>query len=108
MSIILLAAALLSTSGAEAAPENDARLRVLKQRYVLWIRSPFSPDKDLVVLMSKGDNRQVNFDKVFIAPRTSGIRPADVCNLIGSVQISQNTDDSTPWHLNGTYIGANH
>lgn len=108
MTMLLLAAALLSASGGEAAPGNEGRLRVLKQQDVLWIRSPFSPDKDLVLLMGKGDNRQVNFDKVFIAPRTAGIRPADVYNLIGSVQVSQNTDDSTPWHLNGTYIGANH
>jgi hypothetical protein len=96
-----LAVATILCAWTPAAP----RLRVIRQGDLVWIRSPFSPTHDLVVLVGKGENRQINFDKVFVSPSTSGTR---IIDLIGSILVNPNTDDSTPWHLNGTYIGANH
>jgi hypothetical protein len=101
----LVAAALLLAWTPAATAQAAPRLRVVKQGDVVWIRSPFSPTHDLVVLVGKGENRQINFDKVFVSPATSGTR---IIDLLQAVLVNPNSDDSTPWNLNGTYIGANH
>lgn len=91
---------------AAALPAQDVpTLRVLRQGDVVWVRSSFSPGHDLVVLIGKGANRQVNFDKVFVSPAKPG---ASMKDLGGATLVSGNTDESTPWHVTGTYIGANH
>lgn len=102
---LLLSAAALSAGPAAASPDPEPRLRVVKQGDLVWVRSRFSPTHDLVQLIGKGENGQINFDKVFISPATAGLRIVD---LIGSLLINPNSDESTPWNLNGTYIGANH
>src|SRR4051794_4215250 len=86
-----------------AAAEPAPRLRVQRLSGLIWIRSTLSPDQDLVALVGKGDNGQVNFNKVFTAAAGG-----EVANLIGGMGVNQNEDDSTPWFLNGTFIGANH
>src|SRR5436190_16492405 len=101
----MLAAALLFARTSEATAESVPRLRVVQQDGVVWIRSTLSPTRDLVVLVSTGENHQINFDKVFVSPTTPGMQIVD---LINSLAINPNSDDSTPWNLNGTYIGANH
>lgn len=98
-------AAAVSGGDVAAAGETPARLRVLKQGDRVWVRSTLSPTSDLVILMDKGGNRQITFNKTFIVPASPG---AAITHLMGAKEIHQTGDDSTPWNLNGTYIGANH
>jgi hypothetical protein len=102
---LLLSAAALYAAPAAASPDPEPGLRVVKQGNLVWVRSRFSPTQDLVQLIGKGENGQINFDKVFVSPATAGQRIVD---LVGSLLVNPNSDESTPWNLNGTYIGANH
>ena len=56
-------------------------------------------------MIGRGENGQVNFNKVFSVPTHPGMKTED---LTGGAVIHANGDDSTPWNINGTYIGANH
>ena len=94
-------------AGAAEAPAGPAGtpLRVVRYAENVFIRSAFSPAEDLVVQVAKGRNGQANFMGTRLVPTAAGVSQAD---LSGGRLIHGNGDDSTPWNLNGTYIGANH
>ncbi len=101
--------ALLSPMNASSetahAPSDTQRLRVLKSGPLVFVRSRFSVDKDLVVTTGLGANRQVTFFRTYLVPIGAGMTPSE---LSTGLLIHEAGDDSTPWNLNGTYIGANH
>lgn len=80
-------------------------LRVVQHGKYVYARSSFSPGKDLVLRFGKGTNRQVNFSGTQLISTDTGMGQDEVWE--GKL-IHSNGDDSTPWNLNGTYIGANH
>ncbi|MEN6302360.1 MAG: hypothetical protein ABFD96_06525, partial [Armatimonadia bacterium] len=106
---VLLAALLLlaqwAAGGAAVAQPPAGRLQVVKEGERVYVRSSFSPTHEVVVVVGKGINRQINFEKTVLVPMVAGAKADDLTN---SQLIHGNGDDSTPWNLNGTYIGANH
>lgn len=96
-------ALLLAVLGAGVGPADE--VRVLKHGDLVYIRTAFSPTEDLVVRVGKGANRQINFNNAYLVSREAGMT---VQEMEGWRLIHANGDDSTPWNLNGTYIGANH
>jgi len=84
---------------------GEGKLRVAKFGDWVFIRSRFDKRRDLVVRMGKGSNRQINFANVWLVNKSS---PMTSRAMTGGVLIHGNGDDSTPWNINGTYIGANH
>ncbi|MBT3376176.1 MAG: hypothetical protein HN742_07475 [Lentisphaerae bacterium] len=84
---------------------SGPRLRVLKNGEEVLIRWPFSPDRDVVLRMAKGTNRQISFSHVRLVP---GATPLTVAGVKAGTLVHAPGDDCTPWNLNGTYIGANH
>ena len=88
-----------------AAGAERGRVRVVRHGRCVFIRSAFSPQEDLLVRVGKGSNGQVNFSNVWLISASSGMGEAD---LKTGRLIHANGDDSTPWNINGTYIGANH
>lgn len=89
----------------EAKP-SPPKLRVLSDQRGVWIRSPFSDRWDLVRTIGKGANGQINFHRTYLVddPAAQATRePGGKAILIHACG-----DDSTPWSINGTYIGGNH
>ena len=81
------------------------KLRVVKHGKYVFVRSAFSTQHDLVVKIGKGTNRQINFSHVRLVHPTAAMSEKA---LSTGTRIHNNGDDSTPWNINGTYIGANH
>lgn len=81
------------------------RLRVLKSGDQVFIRSAFCPGSDLVVTTGLGCNAQISFLQTHTIPSGEKMEPGQTG---GGTLIHATSDDSTPWHLNGTYIGGNH
>lgn len=81
------------------------QLQVVKYGDHLFIRSPFSSAEHLVVRVGKGSNAQVNFLGARLIPAGAGTGEKEIA---AGRLIHGNGDDSTPWNINGTYIGANH
>lgn len=84
---------------------GKSSVHVLKQGDIVFIRCPFSEEEDLLVKVGKGTNRQINFFGASLLNASAGMTEKD---LAGGKLIHGNGDDSTPWNINGTYIGANH
>lgn len=80
-------------------------LRVIKQGDTVFIRSRFSVQDDLVIRVGKGANGQINFSGAFLINASLSMAEKE---LTTGRLIHANEDDSTPWNINGTYIGANH
>ena len=80
-------------------------LRVVKQGDYVYVRSAFSRERDLVVRIGKGSNRQINFANTRLINKAAGMSARE---LDGGELIHGNGDDATPWNINGTYIGGNH
>ena len=77
--------------------------RVEKDGDKVFIRCGFSADKDLLHAVGKGTNKQINFAGTTLVaadPKAGVQAKGEIIHAIG--------DDSTPWNINGTYIGANH
>lgn len=87
------------------APVAEGRVQATRHGDKIFVRSVFAPDKDLVIRVAKGANGQINFDGTFLIDPLSGTEEEE---LGDGVQIHGARDDVTPWHINGTYIGANH
>lgn len=58
-----------------------------------------------MVRVGKGSNRQVNFAGARLVARASGMAEKE---LNAGRLIHGCGGESTPWNINGTYIGANH
>ncbi|OGV72075.1 MAG: hypothetical protein A3K19_08290 [Lentisphaerae bacterium RIFOXYB12_FULL_65_16] len=69
------------------------------------IRAPFSKEYDLVNVVGKGRNGQFNFSGASLVPVSAD---SDAQGMAKAVSFHPNGDDSTPWNINGMYIGANH
>ncbi len=104
-----LFALVLTAPVAEAAD----RLRVCKNQYPMdgniYVRTTLDAAFDTVVRIRTGDegpsnNQQINYHYALVAPTSEGA--AD--DIYGAVTVHPCGDDTTPWFLNGTYIGANH
>lgn len=85
--------------------DRPRTLRVLKSGDLVYLRSPFSPSSDLLLTTGFGANRQISFLQAHLVPRSAKMDPSQIAE---GVLIHKTSDDSTPWHLNGTYIGGNH
>lgn len=98
--IVFGASTLMSTDLAA----ND-ELLVLKTPEILYARSAFSDEYDVVVSMAKGVNDQFDFHEAALVARSAPMTLA-TCQSADVFQVC--VDDAAPWKLNGTYIGANH
>jgi len=97
--------AMVAVSCVAVGAKAPAVVRVVRYCDRLFIRSPFSAQEDLVLRLGKGTNRQVNFTGARLVPASAGMGEKE---LTTGRLIHANGDDSTPWQINGTYIGANH
>ncbi len=91
-----------------AANDNitpDRMLHVKKSGPAVVLRSRFAPGRDLALTMNLGSNRQINFHQTFWMDAALEL---DRTEAKHGVLLHGCGDDSTPWNLNGTYIGANH
>ena len=80
-------------------------VEVLRRGGDLLVRSAFSAEQDVVISLGQGTNRQFDFRQTRLVPRGAELS-ASVFE--GGVGIHYCGDDSAPWNINGTYIGANH
>jgi len=84
----------------------NTMLLVLKTDERVYIRNSFSTNLDLVVVVELArNNRQFNFRGTRLIPASADMTAAA---LQGGTVIHANGDDSTPWLINGMYIGGNH
>jgi len=90
---------------ATAAPSLRSGVEVLRNGDVFLVRSAFAADRDVVLSFGKGSNGQVNFQQTRLLNRRVTLSPQEFTQ---GLVIHSCGDDSTPWNLNGTYIGANH
>ena len=90
--------------GVAPAPLPD-KLLVLKQGKGALIRSAFSHTHDLVQRIGLGSNGQISFHGTCLLERSRDLSAAELARAVG---IHSTGDDSTPWNINGTYIGGNH
>jgi hypothetical protein len=81
------------------------KVQVFKDGDIVYIRSGFSFDQDVMIVMNKGSNGQINFSHTTLIPSTKTENKTDSAIPI---IIHQCGDDSAPWKINGTYLGANH
>ncbi|MCK9266501.1 hypothetical protein M0P98_06440 [bacterium] len=103
LSLVLVSLLTVTTSKDIFASNNQ--LQVLKSDNFVYIRSQFSEKEDLLVRINLGSNNQINFSGTFLIDKST---PMALPALNKGKYIHGNGDDSTPWNLNGTYIGANH
>jgi hypothetical protein len=89
----------------ETPRDDPSRLQAIKAGDFVFIRSQFCPSLDLVVTTGLGINRQISFLQTHLIPRGAKMEAGQIAE---GVLIHTTSDDSTPWHLNGTYIGGNH
>jgi len=89
----------------ETQRNDPRRLQVLKSGDLVFIRSPFCSSLDLLVTSGLGVNHQISFLQAHLVLRSAKMEPGQIAE---GVLIHKTSDDSTPWHLNGTYIGGNH
>ncbi len=87
------------------AKRDESKVQVLKNKNDVYIRSYFSPARDVVVRVATGRNGHINF-------RSAGLVDSDApmdLRTCRRPQIIHNCgDDATPWNFNNTYIGGNH
>ena len=88
-----------------AGATDEGKLRVVKYGDYVFLRNAFSAQHDLVVRIGKGSNRQINFANARLVRVSAGMSEKE---LTAGTLIHGNGDDSTPWNVNGTYIGGNH
>jgi len=86
-------------------PLDQDKVCVLKNGADVLVRSAFSAKQDVVVKLGKGVNKQINFTQTYLVPRSADLTEAD---LKTGLLIHNCGDDSTPWNVTSTYIGANH
>lgn len=100
--IITLLATVQVTLNAETPLD---KIRVFKNGNNVYIRSYLSPTQDVVMMMGKGQNDQINFSYTTLIPSCT---PDNSMSSKPPVCIHLCGDDSTPWIINNTYLGGNH
>ncbi len=88
-----------------AMTDTDHVLHVKKSGPSLVLRSRFAPGRDLALTVGLGSNRQINFQQAFWLDAGMAL---DLTEVRHGTLLHGCGDDSTPWNINGTYIGANH
>lgn len=107
---ILLGTAILGAAcsglALEKSSEQMQKLIVVKNGHWVHVRSYFSPEQDIVISMQDtGTNGQITFGHTRLIPSSLPNDP----EAFEKVTVFHGCgDDSTPWLLNGTYIGGNH
>lgn len=96
---------LMGGEGDEMSQDRQQKIQVLKKGATVYIRSYFSTGQDVLIKTDKGRNCQINFTDTKLV---SAGKPMESVIDGKDNMIHQCGDDSTPWNLNGTYIGANH
>ncbi len=92
-------------TGADSMPDPQQKFVVMKKGAVVYVRSYFSPEQDVLITVAKGANGQINFSNTKLIPTSV---PSGEVSFAQGLVFHRCGDDSTPWSLNGTYIGANH
>jgi len=95
---------LFSVLAAQAVAPD--KLIVLKNGDNIYIRSYFSPDQDVVIALYKGVNRQIDFKGTALVKNTESLQSS--LGYWKGLVFHSDGDESVPWHINGSYIGANH
>ncbi len=98
----LLALAILPLACTAFAAET---VSVLKTGDEVYVRSSFSSRNDVVIQIGDGENGQITFRK---AGLVSVEKPMDLESCRGMFVFHATPDESAPWKVNGTYIGAGH
>jgi hypothetical protein len=83
----------------------EDKIAVQKCGDKVFIRSWFSPDKDVLISMNKGVNRQINYLSTGLIPASAPLKKVDLTS--GEI-FHYCQDDSCPLKIISTYIGANH
>jgi len=99
MVILIVLATVQVTLNAETPLD---KVRVFKDGNTVYIRSYFSPTQDVVMIMGKGRNGQINFSAW--TTLISSTTPDDEMASANAMLIHNCSDDSTPWVINSTYI----
>ncbi len=107
---ILLGSAMLGAACSCCAMDKSSdrmqKLEVIKNGHLVYIRSYFSQDQDIVISMQDtGTNGQITFGHTRLVPTTL---PTDAASFEKVTLFHGCGDDATPWNLNGTFIGGNH
>jgi hypothetical protein len=101
----LAVAAHAATATVAKALWDSPSIQVLRSNDVVHVRSAFSPEHDVVVSVGVGRNGQLDFDRAGLVPEGS---PMTFATCAAAELVHGCNDDSTPWNVNDTYIGANH
>jgi hypothetical protein len=96
--------AAVSTDTKSEPASFATHLKVVKDKDVVLLRSPFHNGKDLVIRIELGENRQINLRSAALVDSSS---PTNY-TLWDGMTIHGNGDDVPAWNINGGYIGANH
>lgn len=102
-SAAMILAVSAGTSSAAKLPAGE--VFALKVGTEVFVRSQFSQEFDVVITLRKGGNGQVDFQSAGLVG-TKVPMTAESCRQAEMIHGCQ--DDSAPWKLNGTFIGANH
>lgn len=95
-----------STSfAADKKPSKQDQVTVLKEKDTVFVRSFFSPQEDIVIRLRDSRNGQLDFADAGLL-KSSEPMTKQAC--LKAEKIHSAGDDSTPWNINGTYIGGNH
>lgn len=89
----------------DSVRDPQLKLQVLKNGNAVHVRSYFSAEQDVLIAVGKGPNGQINFSNTRLI---SSSIPMNDSALVSGFVLHRCGDDSAPWNLNGTYIGANH
>ena len=100
--IAMMLVATQVTLNAQTPPE---KIQVFKDGNEIYIRSYFSPVQDVVIVMGKGANDQINFSYTTLIPSTT---PDNEMTSQPKMVIHSCSDDTPPWVINNTFIGGNH
>jgi hypothetical protein len=95
-------------SAKDLSEMDNQKIQVLKKKKNVYIRSYFSPDKDVVIKVGGYPTKRngcINFVRTGLIDK---LAPMTEQACMKARSIHNCGDDATPWNFNGTYIGANH
>jgi len=85
----------------------ENKIQVLLVKKYLYVRSYFSQDQDVLILLFRGKgNKQICFLRSYLIAADA---PMTFASIRKNAKIFHgNSDDTAPWRLNDTYIGGSH
>ncbi|MCK9266504.1 hypothetical protein M0P98_06455 [bacterium] len=105
LKILLLICFFFSLLSTAQETLDMSELKVIKNNDTVYIRSKFSQKEDLVVQIRLGSNKQITFGSATLVNASAA---TDLRGFRSGKVIKHGGGDSTPWSINGTYIGADH